>query len=45
MAETQYVLSEDDIGSIDKDALSSLTGITKLVGHQVKGENERKYLI
>lgn len=40
------MLSQDDIGSIDKeDDLSSLTEITKLVGHQLKGENERKYLI
>lgn len=40
------MISEDDIGSIDKaNDLSSLTEITKLVGHQLKGENERKYLI
>ena len=46
MAEKQCVLSEDDIGSVKiEDELSSLTDITTLVGHQIKAESERRYLI
>jgi hypothetical protein len=44
MAEKQCVLSEDDIGSVEiENELSSLTDITALVGHQMKGQNERRY--
>ena len=49
MAETQYqqyVLSEEKNGSLEiEDELASLSGITALVGHQLKEGNERMYLI
>jgi hypothetical protein len=46
MADKQCVLSEDDIGSVKiEDELSSLTEITTLVGHQLKEENECRYMI